>query len=352
MPRWMRESAAGFSLVEMLVAMVAGLVVTASAVAIFRQGVDVAYLVTQRAEMQQNARVAINMIARDLSTSATGMPPGGVQLPSGTGSVSAKFACDQSGCYVTSNTYADSRLYPMNPGDGRGPTINGQATDVTIVTYRDTASNLDQLPLVSISTSGDQIVFDAATSPAIDNVATGITAGDVLVLCNVNGCAAGVVTGLDGPSKTVSFASGISDPLSFNQPLAAFGNIQSLASPAGSGTYPQTRAFRIQVVTYYIDPGTSGTASRLMRQVNAQRPVPVAENIENLQFSYDIFNDVTGVETSSLADAGGTPNQIRKVNLSVGARAPLQRLVGRGLDRVTLATAISPRNVSFRDRYQ
>jgi hypothetical protein len=300
--------------------------------------------------MQQNARVAINMIARDLTTSATGMPPGGVQLPSGTGSVSAKFACDQSNCYITDNTYADSRLYPVIPGDGKGPTINGQATDVAIVNYRDSTSNLDQLPLVSITTSGDQIEFDAATSPAIDNPATGITAGDVLVLCNVNGCAAGLVTDIQGSTRLVSFASG--DRLSFNQPLAAFGNIQSLASPAGSGTYPQTRAFRIQVVTYYIDPGTSATASRLMRQVNAQRPVPVAENIENLQFSYDIFNDVTGVETAGLADAGGTPSQIRKVNLSVGARAPLQRLVGRGLDRVTLATAISPRNVSFRDRYQ
>ena len=105
-------------------------------------------------------------------------------------------------------------------------------------------------------------------------------------------------------------------------------------------------------MTYYLDPGTSTTASRLMRQVNAQRPVPVAENIENLQFSYDIFNDVTGVETSNLRNAGGTPNQIRKVNLSVGARAPLQRLVGKGLDRVTLATSISPRNVSFSDRYK
>jgi type IV pilus assembly protein PilW len=350
MQRLMRESAAGFSLVEIMVAMVAGLVVTASAVALFRQAVDVAYVVTQRAEMQQNARVAINMIARDLTTSATGMPSGGVQLPSGTGAVSAKFACDQSNCYIANNTYADSRLYPVTPGDERGPTINGQKTDVAIVTYRDSASNLDQLPLVSITTSGDQIVFDAGTSPAIDNPATGITAGDILVFCNVNGCAAGVVTDIQASTRQVSFSSG--DRLSFNQPLAAFGNIKSLASPAGSGTYPQTRAFRIQVVTYYIDPGSSTTASRLMRQVNAQRPVPVAENIENLQFSYDIFNDVTGVETSGLAGAGGTPNQIRKVNLSVGARAPLQRLVGRGLDRVTLATAISPRNVSFRDRYQ
>jgi prepilin-type N-terminal cleavage/methylation domain-containing protein len=349
MPRWMRESAAGFSLVEMLVAMAAGLVVTAGAVVLFRQGVDVAYMVTQRAEMQQNARVAINMIARDLSTAATGMPPGGIQLPSGTGHVPSKFACDQSGCYVTSNTYGATLLYAITPGWILGPTINGTTTDVVVIVYRDSTFNVGNTNLLYVSPNGDQIRFAPATSPAIDNPATGITIGDVLAVCTA-GCAAGVVTGLPDSSGNVPLGNG--DPLSFNQPLAAYGNIKSLQNPLGSGNYPNPLAYRILIVTYYLDPGTSTTASRLMRQVNAQRPVPVAENIENLQFSYDIFNDVTGVETSNLRNAGGTPNQIRKVNISVGARAPLQRLVGKGLDRVTLATSISPRNVSFSDRYK
>jgi prepilin-type N-terminal cleavage/methylation domain-containing protein len=344
-----RTSSSGFSLLEMMVATAAGLVLLASTVALFRQAVDLAWVVTQRAEMQQNARVAINMITRDVSIAATGMPSGGVQLPSGAGSVNSKFACDASGCYVTNNVYGASRLYAITPGDTKGSTVNGQATDAIVAVYRDPNSSLDQLPLKTISAAGDSVQFDAATNPPINDPAVGVAVGDVLVTCNINGCAAGVVTAVNATTRTVTFGSG--DPLSVNQPLAACGNIKSLQSPAGSGTYPQSCAFRIQIVTYYID-ASNPASPRLMRQVNAQRPVPVAENIENLQFSYDIFNDNTGAETSNLSDAGGTPNQIRKVNISVSARGPVQRLVGRGFDRLNLVTSVGPRNLAFRDRYQ
>jgi hypothetical protein len=177
-----------------------------------------------------------------------------------------------------------------------------------------------------------------------------VQAGDVLVLCNANGCAAATVTAVDAVTKQVSLAAG--DPLHLNQPAAALGNVASLASPPGSGTYPQTQAFRALIVTYYIDTTTDPAAPRLMRHVGANSAVPVAQNIENLQISYDTFDENAGAATVNLPDAGGLPNQIRKVNIQITSRARFGRLAGRGFERMGLVTSVSPRNLSFRDRYQ
>jgi hypothetical protein len=89
-----------------------------------------------------------------------------------------------------------------------------------------------------------------------------------------------------------------------------------------------------------------------MRQVNAHPPEPVAEFVENLQLTYDIFDEATAQSTAGLAGAGGFPNQIRKSNISVGTRSARRRLFGRGFERTSLLTSVSARNMIFRDRYQ
>jgi len=348
-PRLSCGTSRGFTLLELLVATAAGLVLLSGAVVLFRQATDLGYVLTQRAEMLQNDRVAIDLITRDLRAAGTGMPTGGIQLPQG--GVAPVFACDFAGaCAIALNTYASARLYALNPGDGLGAVINARSTDVVTVSYRDSSSNLDQYPLVSITATGEQIVFDAATSPPLNDPRSGVQVGDVLVLCNANGCAAATVTGVDAVSKQVGLAAG--DPLHLNQPAAALGNVASLAAPPGSGSYPQTQAFRALIVTYYIDSTTDPAAPRLMRHVSANSAVPVAQNIENLQISYDTFDENVGAATVNLPDAGGLPNQIRKVNIQITSRARFGRLVGRGFERMGLVTSVSPRNLSFRDRYQ
>jgi hypothetical protein len=115
------------------------------------------------------------------------------------------------------------------------------------------------------------------------------------------------------------------------------------------------------VVTYFVDApagpdGALGTVddppARLMRQVNAQPPIPVAESVEDFQILYDIFDDNLGVATAALADAGGLPNQIRKATITVSVRSPLRGLFNRVFERISLTTSVTPRNMSFRDRYQ
>jgi prepilin-type N-terminal cleavage/methylation domain-containing protein len=351
-----RRKTDGFTLLELLIAMAVGLIVMAAAVLLFQQGIEAMHSVGQRAEMQQNARVGVNWVAQDISLAATGIPIGGIQLPTGGGAQDPLFGCDGGGCYLANNNFPNDRLYGVVPGDGLGPTIVGNATDVVVLSYDDATYALDQLPIVSVTST--QIVMDAATAPPVDDPAVGIQVGDVLSIYNTVGSAAVVVTGVN--NQTITFANG--DPLRFNQPGAPGGNLASiLALPCAAPCVPETRAKRLLVVTYFVDApagpdGALGTVddppARLMRQVNAQPPIPVAESVEDFQILYDIFDDNLGVATAALADAGGLPNQIRKATITVSVRSPLRGLFNRVFERISLTTSVTPRNMSFRDRYQ
>lgn len=335
------RSETGYSLVEMMVATAVGLVLLAAAAALFRPAVDISYLLTQQAVVQQSVRSAMNVLTGELSTAGNGLTGGGVQLPDGPLSPAPKFGCDPTACYLSSNTYPNRRLYGLTPGDSRGATVNSITTDVVTVAYRDPESTLDQFPLLEVSVGGDQIRFDGQTDPAYNDPAVGVQPGDILIVCNANGCAAGVATAV----VANGYVTLGSDPLDLNQSGAAFGNIKLIRNPS-----LETRAFRVLAVTYYVDGSTEDTL-RLMRQVSAHPPRVAALNIENLQLSYDIFDENSASITNNLPDAGGTPNQIRKINLSITARSPAQGLFDRGYERMTLTTSVSPRFLWFRDRF-
>ncbi|HOM98665.1 MAG TPA: hypothetical protein PLM33_00270, partial [Acidobacteriota bacterium] len=134
-----------------------------------------------------------------------------------------------------------------------------------------------------------------------------------------------------------------------NQPNAEYGNVKALRNP-GTNEYPPTRAFRVNVVTFFVDVNDEENP-RLMRQVSAHRAEAVAEHLEQFRVTYDIFEDGSSTAVSDLPDADDRPNQIRKINLMVAGRSPEQRLFGRDFDWLTLRTSVSARNLAFRDRY-
>jgi prepilin-type N-terminal cleavage/methylation domain-containing protein len=358
----------GFTLVEMLIAMALGLVLIAAAVELFSKALDATFLVSQRAEMQQNGRAAVGLIAKDISLGGAGLPTGGVQLPTGTGN-NPIYGCDQLLCYVAGLTpagiaYFSNHLYGVIPGPGQGIPITsgGRNTDVVTVVYTDNTFPLNLYTVQSFGPNGTFITMAPPNPqpnppvPPLNDPAAGIKVGDLILLQNT-GAAIGEVTGLLG--NTINFAD--LDPLHINQSMAPSGNIKAISNPPPGTT---TIATRILVITYYLDvpPGPDGvryTADdlppRLMRQVNGQAPAPVADNIADLQFSYDIFDEATNTDTSNLWDAGmsqgKSPNQIRKVNIvSMTARSALHGT--KGFQGVDLATSVGVRNMSFRDRYQ
>ncbi|HXZ28335.1 MAG TPA: prepilin-type N-terminal cleavage/methylation domain-containing protein [Terriglobales bacterium] len=341
----------GYSLVELIVAMALATLVLAAAMMMLTKAMDATAMVTQRAEMQQNARTAISFLSRDLSLAATGFPQGGIQLPTGAGSTAPKFACNAAaGCYLAINQYPNALMTGIVPNPNGGPMQLGVQTRAVTVVYLDNTLPLNTFPLTAINAAGTQITFAAGYNPPINDPVVGLQVGDVLYVQNANGTAVGEITGIAG--NVITF--GNLDPLNVNQSGAAAGNVKSLANPsppAAAGTYPQTSAYRLNVITYFIQVTAAGTP-RLMRQVNAQQAVPIADNIENLQLTFDIFDDNTGVATANLPDANNKPNQIRQVNIAVTARTSARIKQLGDFQRLTLGTSVVPRNLSFRDRYQ
>jgi len=346
----LRKGQEGLSLMEALVAMLVASIVLAAGTSMVTKALQITDLVTIRSEMQQDGRAAINSILKDLSLSGTGMPVGGVQLPTGANSTKSLLACAGGVCFLKNHSFPANHMYPVLPDPNDGNVQQGTPDALSMV-YLDRTLNLGTAS--NITPSGSQI--DLAD-------VTGLKVGDLIILSNVHGSAIGEITNVLTASNQVVFAS--SDPLNINQPSAANGNIAALQDPGPGNKYPPTTAARILLITYYLQQnagpdGTFGTDDdnwQLIRQVNGQQPVPVMDGVENLQVTYDVYDDTAGNSSSTLVTntktANGTPGLVRKVNVVLSVRSPRKTGPTKSFSHLTLAAAVSPRNLSFRDRYK
>jgi hypothetical protein len=110
-------------------------------------------------------------------------------------------------------------------------------------------------------------------------------------------------------------------------------------------------AVRLLLITYYLDISTDGTNTpRLMRIQNGRTPAPVAENVVNLQFTYDVMNNGTVNANQTTLPAGTTPAMITQVNIAhMTMRSQVPGNSGyQGLD---LNTSISARNLTSQQEY-
>jgi prepilin-type N-terminal cleavage/methylation domain-containing protein len=349
----------GFTLLELMVSIAVGLIVMAAIASLFRTGMNSVVLVTQRAETQQNIRAAIDLMVKDISMAGAGLPSGGIQLPAGAGSSVSLFGCDQAGaCHVPGGSYPTGNyMYGIIPGFSNGvegnavvpaappPAVNDSITSI----YADYNFPLWEYDVTfPVPGNGNAITLapNAAYVPAppLPSAAGGIQVGDLIMLSNSVGTAVGEVTTVT-PTE-IDFA-GL-DPLNFNQNGAATNNIAAISGGAN------TTAYRLFAVTYYLTvPPPNGERPRLMRQVNGLSPVPVADDIINLQFSYDIYNSLNSQLDANQANplgVGDSPNLMQKINIVIMGQSILNH--GNKSQNLYLATSVSARNMAFRNRYQ
>jgi len=372
------KSQRGFSLLELLVASSIGLTVVLMASSLFKTGMDATMRVTQRAETQQNLRSAVELMTKDISLAGAGLPSGGLQLTTSGGL--SKFACNQAGtCYITGDTYPNNGagtpnyMYPIIPGFGVGvqngaviAAAPGQVNSSITSIYCDYNFPLSNFAFTfPSSTQANVAVLNAGNTPNNILAPGGLQIGDLLmftVSTPGNGkTAAGtslvqnaaVVAEITGiPSNTqISFASG--DALNMNQ--TAGGNNIAAVAAAAAVAGAQTTVCRLQAVSYFLQvPAAGGTVQtpRLMRQVNGLTAVPVADNIINLQFTYDIIDSNLGTVVANQQDpigAGQSPNLIQKVNVWVMGASPITS--GNKSQNMYLATSVSTRNMTFCNAY-
>jgi Tfp pilus assembly protein PilW len=365
-------------LLEMVVAMGLGTLVIGAAVQLYSQGVAATWTVSQRAELQQDFRAASNMLTHDLSLAGAGLGNNvAIQLP--TSATLPVYGCAQvtgTPCYLGSANTAGASyptqgttpyLYGLLPGYNGGPTLlTAQgATDVVTVVYTDSTFFLDcyqatassatsvTFALTASSQASSNCTNNGATIQTVNDAVAGLTTGDLIlfkfgttpVVAEVNGA----VT-----ATTTAFGSG--DVLNMNQASTSTKSLASIATGStGFGT-------RLLVITYYID--NSITPPRLMRQVSGHTPMPVAENVAYMKFSYDLFNTTTnspavnqcnpGASTSCNPSPGSTgllPNQITKINiLHMAMNSTLKGAKG-GYQGLDLETSVSTRDLTYSNSY-
>jgi type IV pilus assembly protein PilW len=361
----------GFTLLELMVSMAVGLIVMAAMASLFKSGMDSTMLVTQRAETQQNMRAGIDLMVKDISMAGAGLPTGGIQLPTGAGSTASKYGCDQAGtCHVPAFNYpAGNYMYGILPGYKNGVEANAVIaaapapafSDSVTVVYTDYNFPISEYwACFQGGTTGSQMSLypNPAYSPAPPaiNSAGGIQVGDLIMISGGSLTGVGEVTNLT--ATTMSFAN--LDALNINQSGATSGNLNAIQSAVGScaANTSTTGAnsvgvYRIFAVTYYLTVPAAGQTPRLMRQVNGLTPVPVADDIINLQFAFDIYNSTTNALDANQPNPLGvaeSPNLIQKINVVVMGQSIIND--GNKSQNLYLATSVSARNMAFRNRYQ
>jgi prepilin-type N-terminal cleavage/methylation domain-containing protein len=373
----MLKSQRGFSLLELLVASSIGLTVVLVMTSLFKTGMDATMRVTQRAETQQNLRAAIELMTKDISLAGAGLPSGGLQL---TTAGLSMYACNQAGtCYITGNTYPNSGggtpnyMYPIEPGFGVGvqngtviTAAPGQINSSITSVYCDYNFPLSNFTFTfPSSTTANVAVNNGAITPNNILAPGGLQVGDLLMFLVAtpgngttssgtslvqNAAVVAEITGIPN-NTTINFATG--DALNMN----ATGGANNLAAVAGAAASAgsQTSVCRLQAVSYFLQvPPAGGTvqAPRLMRQVNGLTAVPVADNIINLQFTYDIIDNTTGTVVANQQNpigAGQSPNLIQKVNIWIMGASPTTN--GNKSQNMYLATSVSTRDMTFCNSY-
>src|SRR5438270_6469528 len=312
---------AGFTLIEVLVAMTLMLIVVAAVLSTLSDATHATEAVSLMADTQQNLRAGMNYMVRDLMQAGNGIPQNGITIPnSGGGSPTSSMTrpgpftppATSFGTFPTTWTV----LPAITPGYQTGPTIttSGVPTDMVTILYADTSlvdangNWLNKYPIRGASgtagcastnpnpnpqgtfTTGSgggapiTITFDSSCM-VINNGNTGLQAGDLIMLQNnnttgslsqtssdaaVDNTTAGsvcllTISSVNQAANSITFSTG--DAFGLNNSGQASGTIAKIESPAASGTFPPTVATRVWMVTYYVD-NSNPSRPQLLRHVN------------------------------------------------------------------------------------
>lgn len=373
-----KSEQAGFSLLELLVSIGVTTVILGATLLAFKDAANTQRGVAYSSDMNDNLRAALNLIQQDLILAGTGIPTGGIPIPNTPNSAGT--------CNTTAApnrpTFTGTLTFPacnfvlpaIEPGSALGPLITApdattgnvsnpnSYTDLITVLYADNALALDKdtinsttCPGGSITAAGDAVTFDSTCVPLSGTNGITINPGDLIMFSNTKGNAIQTVSSVS--SQTVKMLTG--DAFNLNGRSDSQGTIKQLQNTDSSGnpngTYPPTTATRIWMISYYLDNITDPAHVRLVRRVNFD-PTPLAqlavgETLENMHFTFNYVDGVTNPSNQVGVPTGLSENQIRSVNVFLGARSNYYDQQRHSYTRVNLQTQVSLRSMAYRNRY-
>lgn len=381
-PRTAR-SEAGFSLIEVIISMGIMLLVMAGTFTAMTNAMRAEQTARSITVLNSNLRSSMDLVVRDFLQVGQGLQTGRyIGVPNGPGSlpIVQPGPAAAGACAGVTNFPVSPTISAVTVGPDRGPAINGNCTDVITTLAVDGA--FEGVNVSSMAANGRSITIypygpdgvngtpdDVNISDNPDALGDNIRVGDIIELRRNTATATVYVTAVAG--QTLTFAPG--DPLRLNQfdtGLAMLGTTNQMrvaADPAApvvvGGNIQQGpwTAYRIRMISYYVDTTTNPASPRLVRRMNADPANAVAFELEAFRLSYDIANGVnnpTAVRMNATdLGAGGacapsacSPNQIRKADVTIAIRSE-QKNKQTGYYHNTLFTQVSLRSLSFVDQY-
>jgi prepilin-type N-terminal cleavage/methylation domain-containing protein len=351
-----RRSAAGFTLIEMLVALTLSTIVLGAAFNYFNGVEGMTQSVSAMSQVNENLRGAADLMSRDLYAAGTGVPVSGIPLPSFSGSSAVKRPGAGSATFPISTN--NGVLSVITPGHGLSGIIDAQSAytqasdEITILkedpawtgqTWNSTTQDWSVQSL-SVATSGSngEITYSGSSGYTVTatfqsstcTACSTISQYDLLLFSTVSeGYALGMVTSApvlstSGSTTTATLTFG-ADPLGLNQ---ACGSVSPCAGTIDSlkqgGAYPaQITLIKIDMITYYLTNSNPIHPYTLMRILGDGASgngtaSAVAYGIAGLSLSYDAVNQASPPQLDP-SDPNPTcastqcPNDIRTVHLAL-----------------------------------
>lgn len=323
---------AGFSLIELMIAMVLGLIVVGAAGQYYLASKSTFNSQTQNGRLQESGRFALEFMARDLrmggftgcgSRGRTGTPvlyrsylnstayPFDVELGV-SGHEASGSAPGQTVNLGATNPAPGGTWAPALPAGGGGslasqmPTRAVAGSDSVVV-----RSAGDGLPLVSPFTSGSQIF--AANQPS------DIVTGDILMVTDclqmqvfqaTNVAASGSRINIVG-SRGGAFTPGNADNINARGPVTNFG--------------PGTEVAKVRTFAYFVGQGQDGTPALFREALEGSSLVAeeLISGVESMQVLYGV--DLSGnlvVDSYVTASAVAAWSQVLSVRIALLVRSP------------------------------
>jgi len=353
---------AGFSILEMIIAITLMVIMTGAIASLMKSSVSISNATYELTDAQEGLRTAQEFINRDLVSAGDGLktmtyipvtttfvqkylslnPVPDPAMPSGVTNL---------GILTTDNDVpADTIVYGLDPGVPTNPLVKVRSSP--LLTDRQTILAIDS-NFVPISLAASAIDSTGTTITIADADNTRFTAGEVYFLTSSVGGTFGTVTNvtdITGPNSTLTFAAGSASGDKFGLNVTgAGGRINTISA---GGTLPTTLQ-RMKIIHYYID-----TTGRLMRRVfgvrgSGFREAAVADHVTSVQFVYTLGPDSAGSVVPPVNRLSTLAQQIavRQVEVRVNVETP--HTLEKGLQpELSSITSTSVRNMQFRQALQ
>ncbi len=344
---------AGFSLAELMVAMVITLIVTGAIFGLLSSGQSAFKVQPERTERQQNIRTSMDLITRDAASAGVGMPPFIQAFTpglNGVGTTTGPSGANTDEIEILANT----------GGFPNEPVCNTPGLSSTQVTMVRGVSNVPNGTSVLIFFADGTWTVRQVVSTNTNNSGSGAcTAGDDHVQLNVNSggdtsgnnCPGGV--GCSGPGVCGPSGLGLGNagdpPGGVIPPSPACGSVEPCCTVVSVGFG--------SLIRYRIRPDATETDDagvfipNLERSANGQPFQVVARGVEDLQVQY--LNQAGAVTDNAPAlDPAGADftTLITQVRVTLTTRAATRRIQGATTSaaggaalRGTLSSQASPR---------